>query len=314
MRIAVMGTGGVGGYFGARLAQAGHEVHFIARGAHLAAIRNEGLRILSIKGDFTVDRAHATDDPATVGPTEAVIVGVKTWQLPEAARAMRPLVGPDTLVLPLLNGVDASSELSDVVGSRHVLGGLCRISAEVAAPGVIRHSAVEPSIILGEMYNRRTERAQRLAGTLTEAGVRTEIATDIDAAIWEKFMLIASWSGIGAVTRAPIGVWRSMPALRSMAEQCLREIHAVARARGVRLESDRVAGTLAAFDSVPAKSVASMQRDVLSGRPSELEAQNGAVVRLGAEADVATPTHAFIYHSLLPQELAARGTSHRDSR
>jgi 2-dehydropantoate 2-reductase len=306
MRFAVVGAGGVGGYFGGRLAQDGNEVSFVARGAHLDAIRRHGLRVESIAGDFVVDPALATDDPAEVGPVEVVIIAVKAWQLADAAEAARPLVGPDTAVLPLLNGVEASERLAEVLGGEHVLGGLCRLSAKIAAPGIIRHSAIEATLLLGEPDNRRTPRVQALVAALSRAGVRAAIADDIDAALWEKFMLIATWSGIGSVTRAPVGVWRAVPGLRSMAEACLREVLAVAHARNVRLGEDRVAATMAAFDAVPPQGMASMQRDILAGRPSELEAQNGAVVRLGAAARVSTPTHAFIYHCLLPQETAAR--------
>ena len=306
MRFAVVGTGGVGGYFGGQLARAGHEVHFIARGPHLAAIREHGLRVDSVGGDFVVHPADATDDPTEIGHVDAVIVGVKTWQLTEAARQARSLVGPQTVVLPLLNGVDASSELIDVLGPGHVLGGVCRIAAEIAEPGRIHHSAMEPSIILGELDNQRSSRAEALLGALVDSGVHAEIAPDIYAAIWEKFMLIATWSGIGAVTRAPVGAWRASPGARSMAEACLHEILTLAHARGVRVPNDRVTSTLKAIDGVPPASMASMQRDIMAGRPSELEAQNGAAVRLGAAESVATPTHSFIYHSLLPQEDAAR--------
>jgi 2-dehydropantoate 2-reductase len=306
MRFAVVGAGGVGGYFGGRLAQDGNEVSFVARGAHLDALRRHGLRVESIAGDFVVEPALATADPAEVGPVEAVIIAVKAWQLDDAAQAARPLVGPDTVVLPLLNGVEASERLAEVLGAGHVLGGLCRLSAEIAAPGIIRHTAIEPTLLLGEADNRRTPRVQALVAALSRAGVRAQVADDIDAALWEKFMLIATWSGIGSVTRAPVGVWRAVPGLRSMAEACLREVLAVARAGNVRLGPDRVAATMAAFDAVPPQGMASMQRDILAGRPSELEAQNGAVVRLGAAARVSTPTHAFIYHCLLPLERAAR--------
>ncbi len=306
MRIAVVGTGGVGGYFGGRLAEAGHEVHFIARGAHLAAIRQSGLHVESIAGDFVIHPALATDDPGSVGPVDVVIVAVKTWQLAEAATSARAVVGPHTMVLPLLNGVEASAQLSKTLGSEHVLDGLCRLQVEIAGPGRIRHTGVEPSIVLGERDNRRTARVEDLVAALTGAGVRAQIADDIDAAMWEKFMLISTWSGIGAVTRVPVGEWRASPGARSMAEACLREVFQVARARDVHLGEDRIAATLATYDAVPPLGLASMQRDILNGRPSELEAQNGAVVRLGAEVGVPTPTHAFIYHSLLPQESAAR--------
>ena len=306
MRVAIVATGGVGGYFGGRLAQAGHEVHFIARGAHLEAIRRDGLRVDSVNGDFVVRPARATNDPKEIGNVDAVIVAVKTWQLDDAAQSARPLVGPNTAVLPLLNGVEASDRLGDALGADHVLGGLCRLSTEIAGPGHIRHTAVDPTIVLGERDNQRTPRVEALMGALAGAGVNVSVADDIDRAIWEKFMFIATWSGIGAVTRVGVGEWRAVPGLRALAEAALREVVSVGRALRVRLGDDRVATTMAAYDGVPPQTMASMQKDVLAGRPSELEAQNGAVVRLGRAAGVPTPTHAFFYHSLLPQEAAAR--------
>ena len=307
MRIAVVGAGAVGGYFGGRLAMAGNDVTFIARGAHLEAIRQGGLRVDSVNGDFVVSPAQVSDDPASIGPVDAVIVGVKSWQLPEAARAMRPLVGPETAVLPLLNGVEAADQLAAALGPGRTLGGLCRIIASVEEPGHIRHSGMEPSLALGELDSRPSERVQRLYSALIEAGVRAEIAPDIQAALWEKFMLISTWGGIGAVTRAPIGVWRSLRGTRAIAEAALREVLALAHACGVAVAEEKVATTMIFIDGVPPASTASMQRDIIEGRPSELESQGGAVLRLGADAGVPTPTHAFLYFSLLPQERAARG-------
>lgn len=301
MRIAVVGVGGVGGYFGGRLARAGNEVHFIARGAHLAAIRERGLRVDSIAGDFVVAPALATDSPAEVGPVDAVIVGVKSWQLPAAAESMRPLIGPDTAVLPLLNGVEAADQLAAALGPGHALGGLCRIIAFIAGPGHIRHTGIAPAVDLGELDGARSPRVAALHAALSAAGVAATIAPDINVALWEKFMLIVTWGGIGAITRAPIGVWRSMPGTRAMAEQSLREVLALAHARGAAVPEARVAGTLAFIDGVPAAGTASIQRDIIDGRPSELESQSGAVVRLGAEAGVPTPLHSFIYYSLLAQ-------------
>lgn len=307
MRIAIMGTGGVGGYFGARLARAGEEVVFIARGEHLRAIRESGLRIESALGDFTVDPAEATDDPAAVGEVEVVVVGVKAWQVPSVARAMRPLVGPQTLVLPLQNGVEASTQLSEVLGAERVVGGLCRIIAERIAPGVVRHGGVEPYVAFGELDNRRSDRVERLRAAFERAGVTAEIPADVHAALWEKFVLIASISGVGAVTRANFGSLLSVPASRSLLERAMIEIREVARARGIAIAGDVVERTMAFFYSLPADGTASMQRDIMAGRPSELEAQNGAVVRLGREAGVETPVHSFLYASLLPQERRARG-------
>lgn len=307
MRIAVVGAGGVGGYFGGRLSEAGHEVHLIARGDHLEAIRRDGLRVESTLGDFVTSPAGTTADPGEIGPVDAVLVAVKGWQLPEAARSARPLLGPDTLVLPLLNGVEAPDVLAGVLGREHVLGGVCRIVSEIVEPGRIRHSAMEPAVVLGTLDGTPSAGAEQLRGALEEAGVQAEVTDDIHAAIWQKFMLIATWSGIGAVTRAPVGVWRSLPGTRAMADSCLREILAIAEARGIAAREEWVSGTLHFIDAVAPHGTASMQRDVVEGRPSELESQNGAAVRLAQDAGVPAPVNRFLYHSLLPQERVARG-------
>lgn len=307
MRIAIFGTGGIGGYFGGRLAQIGQNVVFIARGQHLAAIRRDGLRVESVKGDLVIHPAQATADPAQVGPVDLVIVGVKSWQVPDAAHAMQPMIGPETLVLPLQNGVEAPDQLAAVLGSEHVLGGLCRIIAMIAGPGHIRHSGGEPYIALGEMDGRASARTSLILEVLVQAGITAEIPPDIQVAMWEKFMLIAAWSGVGAVTRAPIGVIRSVPEVRQMLEQAMGEIIAVARARKIDLADAAIQQAFTFIDGLPADNTASMQRDIMDNRPSELTAQNGAVVRLGQEAGVAVPLHTFIYHSLLSAEMQARG-------
>lgn len=314
MHIAVFGTGAVGGYFGGRVAQTGEEVTFIARGDHLRAIRRHGLRVESVEGDFVVAPAEATDDPAAVGVVDAVLVAVKTWQVREAAEAMRPLVGPDTAVVPLGNGVETPSQLAPVLGKEHVLGGLCRIISSLVEPGHIRHTGIRPSIAFGELDGAISERVRRLHAVFEKAeGVSATIPPDIEAAMWEKFLFIASLSAVGAVTRVPVGVLRSLPGTRKMLEEAMEEILAVANARGVVLPRETVRETMAFVDSLPLHGTTSMQRDIMAGRPSELESQNGAVVRLGGEAGVETRLHAFIYSSLLPQELLARGEMGVDS-
>ncbi len=308
MRIAVFGTGGVGGYFGGRLAEAGEEVIFVARGEHLRVIQTQGLQVDSLAGDFIIQPAQATDDPAQVGPVEVVLVCVKAWQVVEAAQAIRPMVGPETMVVPLQNGVDAPGELAAALGAEHVLGGLCGLIAFVAGPGHIRHTGIEPFVTFGELDNHPSERVERLRQAFARTqGVTVTVPPDIQAAMWRKFLLIATWSGVGAITRAPIGVLRSVPETRQLLEQSLQEILEVARARHIALPADVVSQTLAFIDTVPPHGTASMQRDIMAGRPSELASQNGAVVRLGQEVGVATPLHTFIYHSLLPLELQARG-------
>jgi 2-dehydropantoate 2-reductase len=307
MRIAVFGTGSVGGYFGGRLAQAGQQVSFIARGEHLRALQTDGLRVESPKGDFHLNPVQATDDPASVGPVDAVLVCVKAWQVPHTAHAIRPLMDAGTFVVPLQNGVEAPEQLAAVLGREAVLGGLCRIASMIAAPGHIRHLGIEPYIAFGEVDGRPSQRAARLQEAFTRAEVWAEVSPDIRAAMWEKFLFIASISGVGAVTRTPVGVFRDLPQTRRLLEQALAEVAEVARAQAVNLAEDIVPRTLSFIDGLPGHTTASMQRDIMEGRPSELSAQNGSVVRLGDEKGVTTPVHDFLYASLLPQEMLARG-------
>lgn len=308
MRIAIFGTGGVGGYFGGRLAQAGESVVFVARGAQLEAIRRDGLRVESQAGDFVVRPAEATDDPGAVGPVDAVIVCVKAWQVAGAARAISPMLRPDSFVVPLQNGVEAADQIAAVVGAERVLGGLCKIVSYVAGPGLVRHAGVPPRIEFGERDGRPSDRVAALRRAFEKAvGVSVGTPADIDAAVWEKFLFIAPFSGVGAVTRVPAGVLRRVPETREMLQNAMQEVFDLARARGIALREGAVARTLGFVDALPPDATASMQRDILEGRPSELEHQNGTVVRLGRESGVPAPVNEFIYGSLLPAELRARG-------
>lgn len=307
MRIAIYGAGGVGGYFGGRLAQAGEEVIFIARGEHLRAMLQKGLRVDSIKGDFVISPVQATSDPRQVGEVDWILVAVKAWQVPEVAPEMLPMLGSNTGVVPLVNGVDAPSQLMAVLGTQHVLGGLCRISVFRAAPGHIRHVGIEPSVAFGELNLQLTPRVEQLRQAFERAGVNVTVPPNIHVAMWEKFTFIAAISGMGAITRVPAGPLRSVPETRLLLIQAIEEIVAVARQRGIPLPADAATRTLAVIDGLPAEVIASMQRDIMDGKPSELASQNGAVVRMGLESGVPTPVNAFIYHCLLPQELMARG-------
>jgi len=308
LSIAVFGSGAVGGYFGGRLAEAGEDVRFVARGRHLVAIRERGLRVSSVDGDFAVHPARVSDDPATFGPVDVVLTGVKAWQVPQAAEAMRPLVGDRTFVVPLQNGIEAPDQLAAVLGAERVLGGLCRILAFVESPGHIRHSGVTPYIAFGEMDGSRSARVEMLRDALTRTrGVTAEIPPDIRVAMWNKFLFIAALSGVGAVTRVPIGLIRSQPESRELLRYALEEIYAVAVRDGIGLPGDTVEKTLAFVDGLPADGTASMQRDIMEGKPSELEAQVGAVVRLGQRMGVTVPVHRMIYAALLPAERRARG-------
>jgi 2-dehydropantoate 2-reductase len=310
LKIAVYGVGGVGGYFGAVLAHAGNPVSLIARGEHLKAIREKGLRIQTPKEEFIITPAKASDNPAEIGPVDIVIVGVKAWQVPDAARAMRPLIGPNTRVVPLQNGVEAVDQLAQAVGREHVLGGLCRVIASKVGPGEIKIGAMEPVVALGELDGAELAgNAKALLDAFRAAGINVQAAPDIQAALWDKWLFIAAVSGVGAVSRATVGEVRESPATRALLQQVMEEVAAVARQRGVRQAGDIVARTMSFIGTMPKEATASMQRDVADGRPSELEAILGSLVRFGKEAGVPTPATEFIYASLLPQEKRARAKS-----
>ena len=307
MRILIYGAGGAGGFFGAQLARAGEEVIFLARGAHLQAIRRDGLRIDMPEGEIVIQPAQATDNPADAGKVDVVILGVKAWQVTEAAEAMRPVIGPDTMVVPLQNGVDAPAELAAVLGAEHVAGGTCATISWLTAPGRIRSVMSSNFIRFGELDNRPSERVVRLKDAFKRSGTNVEVPSDIQRALWSKFLVVTAFGGVGAVTRAPIGVTRSLPETRRMLEQCMEEVLAVAQARGVAMFDNAVAESMSVLDSIGGNATASLQRDIADGRPTELDYWNGAVVRLGREADVPTPTHSFIVRSLLPLHLQAVG-------
>ncbi len=307
MRISIFGTGGVGGYFGGRLAQSGEEVTFIARGEHLREIQTKGLKVDSLSGNFVIYPAKATDVVAEVGPVDLIMVGVKAWQVPEAARALKPLVGPETTVLPLQNGVDAVPQLIAELGQDSVIGGLCKIVSFVVGPGHIRHAGFAPSIVIGELDDQRTGRIRTIEATLNHAGLETTIATDINVALWMKFLFIASFSGVGAIANAPAGILRTDPELRAQMLRAMEEIYALAHARSIQLPPNSIEIVMAGVDALPEDATSSMQRDLVAGKPSELESQNGAVVRMARESGVSVPTHELIYAALSPLDLKARG-------
>lgn len=310
VRIGVHGVGGVGGYFGGRLAEAGEDVIFIARGAHLDAMRRDGLRVFSPAGDVVIDPVDVTDDPADAGIVDAVIVGVKAWQLQEAADAIRPMIGPDTVVVPLQNGIDAAEVLGRALRGARVLGGTCGIAAAIERPGCIRHAAVAPYIQFAPLQVGAPVPANAealLAAFSRTKGVTAEIPADIQAALWQKFLGVAPAGAIGAITRAPMGVLHADLRSRALVDRAKAEIHAVGRAIGVNWAGDAVERVSAVHASVPFSTTASMQRDIMEGRPSELDAQIGTLVRLGEKLGVPTPVNRLVYDCLMPQEQRARG-------
>jgi 2-dehydropantoate 2-reductase len=306
MRFAIFGSGGLGGYYGARLAQAGHEVAFVARGAQLEAMRRDGLRVLSPLGDIHLEQPIASDDPRELGEADCVIVAVKSWQVGEAARAMKPLLGGESVVLPFLNGVEAADQLAEVVAAGRVLGGLSRVFSLVEAPGVIRHASSGAHVELGELDGSRSARARALCEAFAAAGVEAALSGDIRGALWKKLVTVSSWAGLGALARSPMGELRKYPETRAMIDRAMDEGIAVGAKRGHALSADFKGELWRYYDALPEGATASMQRDLMAGRPSELEAWNGAVVRFGAEAGIETPVHRFTYHALLPIERRAR--------
>jgi 2-dehydropantoate 2-reductase len=307
MKIVIFGAGGVGGYFGGRLAQGGQDVTFIARGAHLDAIRERGLRVDSVNGNFNIFPAQASDSPQAIVAADLILLCVKGWQLGDAVSQMQPLMGGETAILPLMNGMEHMDILLETFGAEHVLGGLCRISAFIEAPGHIRHVGIQPYLAFGEWDGSVSQRIQKLDVIFKPLeGVTAENPANIQTAMWEKFIFIAATSGVGAVIRKPLGDCRSDPETRAMLTSALEETAAIARARKIPIADNFVEATMTRIDNLPAHTVPSMQKDIMEGRPSELDQQTGAVTRMGKAANVRTPTHERILSVLSPLEQKAR--------
>jgi 2-dehydropantoate 2-reductase len=300
MRVTVMGSGGTGGYFGGLLARAGEEVTFVARGAHLAAIRAKGLRVRSrLVGDFTVP-ARATDDPADSGPADLVLFCVKAYDTESAAERLRPAVGPDTVVLPVQNGIDSAERIGRVVGPAHVIAGLAGVSSVVEAPGVIEHRAGPDVIQLGELDGQPSARTQRIADTLRQAGVKTHVRPDMRVALWEKFVLICGLSGLTALTRLPLGAVLACPETRTLFRQAMEETEAVGRAEGAAVPDGHAERMVQFFEGSDPGIRGSLYYDLAAGRRLEIETLNGTVVRLGRLRGIPTPANFAVYASLKP--------------
>lgn len=305
MKIAIIGTGGVGGYFGGKLAQAGHDVTFLARGEHLRAIQTNGLTIKSILGDFIVNPAKATDQIKNMEKADLVILGLKAWQIKDIAKELAAVLADHTMVLPLQNGVVAAEELKMQIDSNHVIGGLCRIISKIDGPGIINHMGVTPTIVFGELNNSKTHRVKELASIFTSAGIKAQVADDIEAELWKKFISICV-SGLLAVTRSTYGEIRELPETRQLMIGLLNEIYALSQTMGINIEPNFVNTTVSYIDGFSHAMTSSLARDVWDGKPSEIEYQNGTVVRLGKKYGIATPNNTFIYECILPMEKRAR--------
>jgi 2-dehydropantoate 2-reductase len=299
MRIAIIGAGGVGGYFGARLIAAGEDVTFIARGAHLAAIQQSGLRLESPKGNLHLTSVRATDDVAAVGAVDCVLITVKMYDLDAAAAMLRPLISSDTAVVTLQNGVEAVDIVSRHVGREHTVGGVAYVAAVIAEPGLIRHTSLD-SLIFGELDGRRSARLLALEAASQRAGFGARVSDNIEIDLWSKFSRLSVFSGMTAVTRSPIGVLRSDPELLAMLQAACEETIRVGRARGVALPDLVMSEILQMVHALPPHAKASMLEDLERGRRLELPWLSGAVVRLGRAAGVPTPIHSFIATVLKP--------------
>lgn len=300
MRFVVFGAGGVGGYFGGQLARAGEDVTFIARGAHLAAIRDNGLRLRTPDGKIVVDPVRVTDDLSTLSPPDYLLFAVKLFDTQAVAETCRSIVGPQTAVVSLQNGVEAVDILSGVFGAARVMGGTARIAAVISEPGVIAQTGKFAILRFGEQDGSRSERGLALEAACLNAGFDAKLLENIDTDIWLKFILLASLSGMTTLTRLPNGPLRETPATRELVKACMAEVAAVGRVRGVALPDGVVASVMTLWDGLPAEMVASMSHDLKAGKPLELDHLSGALVRLGQSLGVATPTHAFIHAALQP--------------
>lgn len=298
MKIAIFGAGGVGGYYGARLAAAGEDVHFIARGSHLAAIRTNGLRVASALGDVHVHPAQATEDPAEIGPVEVVMIAVKLYDTEAVAAACPTLMGPDTAVVSFQNGVTAMDTLSAAVGAERVFGGLTYILATIARPGAIEHLGEMAKIRFGEADGKRTGRVEALEAACRRAGIDAAVSDDITVDLWTKFAFLAPASGVTSLLRLPLGPIRADPDTRALLQAAMDEAVTVARAQGVELPGDLVERHMALVDGLPETMGSSMLHDLTQGKRLELPWLSGTVSRMGREAGVPTPTHDTIATAL----------------
>jgi len=300
MRILVAGTGGVGGYFGGLLAQAGHTVAFLARGAHLQAIERQGLVVHSLHGDFTLRQAQAAESPAALGPQDVIVVAVKHYDLAQAARLLAAAAGDETRIVPLLNGVDAHRVLARELGGGQVVGGTCSIASRIEAPGVIRQESRLRRIAIGRLDGRSDPLLDELVSAWRAAGVQADQSASIEDELWAKMVFIDPFGSLTALARATAGEVRGLPATRALLRQAMHEVEAVGRAAGAHLPADCVDRAMVTVDSLEPEVTSSLQRDVAAGRRFELEAFSGTIVRLAGEHAIEVPVHASIDALLRP--------------
>jgi 2-dehydropantoate 2-reductase len=306
MKIAVFGAGGVGGYLGGLLSQINHDVYFIARGEHLKAIQKSGLQIKSIHGDFHIQHAQATDNPHQVGQVDYVIAAVKHFQLQEAASLMKPLIGGDTTIVPLQNGVNAHEILISALGSDGVVGGFTSIVSMIEAPGIIRQPSMMREVFVGELNRSRSDRCQRIVDAWADCGVEAVQPEDIFIPMWTKYLFIAAFGGVSSLAQVPSGGLLGCPESKALLVHAMEEIEVIARTKGINLAPEVVSNAVTKLERFESTTTSSMQRDVASGRLFELEAFSGTIIRLGREISVPTPVHEMLYALLKPQLIQAQ--------
>ncbi len=306
MKIVVMGTGGVGGYFGGLFARKGHQVFFVARGAHLQSILEKGLTVKSVHGDFNISPALAGSDPAEFGIADLVLFCTKTYDTQAAAKMLLPVVGEETMVMSFQNGIDSADRIGAVLGIQHMVGSSTWISSLIESPGVIRQVSQFRRVVIGELDGKRTPRLQNLCTAWHEIGIRAECVEDILKVLWTKFVFISSMSGFGSLTRLAVGDYRSVPETRMMMVKLMEEVEAVARAKGINLDVDVVSQTLAFIDQAAPGLRPSMQADVEASKRMELESMIGVICRLGQQLSIPTPTADMIYALLKPLEFKSK--------
>jgi 2-dehydropantoate 2-reductase len=300
MRIAVIGAGGIGAPLGASLVLAGQDITFLARGSHLAAMRTNGLKIEGDRGEYLVRPVQATDEPAEIGPVDLVLFCVKLWDVESSGEQIRPLMGHDTVVIPLQNGVDASERLIPILGARHVMGGTAVLTGSIVAPGVVRQSGQHHRIVFGELDGRFTQRGEMIRDVCQAAGIGAELSGDIQRARWEKFIILVAASGVCAATRLSIGPLREDPDISPLFEEAMREVVAVGRACGVQFPPDVLEPWRALLRGVPPDWIPSMAVDIRAGRKMELPWLGGKLVELAAAHDVPVPVNRIISAVLKP--------------
>lgn len=308
MKIAIMGSGGVGGYFGARLAKAGAEVSFIARGAHLAAMREQGLKVESGLGDIHLPKVNVTDDPRTIGKVDLVLFSVKLRDTETAAQSIKPLFGPDTGILSFQNGVQKDDILRGVFGEKPVMGGVAYIATAIGRSGVIKHTGTLQRLVFGEYDGRRSPRAEAFLAACLKGGIDAQLNDDIRRQIWEKFVFLVALSGTTTTMRRPIGPIRANPQTRAFLLEIMREAVKVGRVHGVALPEDYAEQRLAFCDSLPEDMTSSMHHDLERGNPLEVQWLSGGVVQLGEKAGIPTPANRAVWDILALHAAGRSGT------